>query len=106
MPPAGALADGWCPEDGARGRPVDDALSALPPALCQGPDEDPAGDVSVSLCGWRGAGSGVGMPPWQWQARRGQAPPEGHVAAARWHFRTLAPGTGHRRGSHRFGAQV
>ncbi|XP_068859887.1 voltage-dependent calcium channel subunit alpha-2/delta-4-like [Aphelocoma coerulescens] len=47
MPPAGAAADGWCPEDGALRRPVDDALSALPPALCQGPDEDPAGDVRL-----------------------------------------------------------
>lgn len=55
---SGLLADGWHMEDGALGHSVDDTLALLSPALCQGPDEDPSGDVSVSfslLC----SGSGV-----------------------------------------------
>lgn len=65
-PPASPLADGWRVEDGALGRPVDDALALLPPALHQGPDEDPAGDVSVPLSlAWGVSGVGWVML-WVW----------------------------------------
>lgn len=72
-PPASPLADGWQAEDGALGRPVDDALALLPPALHQGPDEDPAGDVSVPLSlAWGVSGVGWAMP---WAGVGGSASP-------------------------------
>lgn len=118
--PAGPLADGWRVEDGALGRPMDDALALLPPALRQGPDKDPTGDVSVSLSlAW-----GISGMEWAmlWARAGGweHLPGGGRHCGCRllrqgmslqggWCFLTMvamASGRGHGHGSHKFSSQV
>lgn len=120
IPPAGPLADGWHVEDGALGCPVDDALALLPPALCQGPDEDPAGDVSVSLSLPWGISGVERALPWAWAGRWECLPGGGGHCGCRllqrgtslrrgWRFLTMvamAPGRGHGHRNHKFSSQV
>lgn len=120
IPPAGPLADGWCVEDGALGRPVDDALALLPAALRQGPDKDPAGDVSVSLSlAWGVSGVEWAMPwgrvgGWECLLASGRQCScrllrQGTSRQGGWRFlRTvaMAPGRGRGRGSRRLISQV